>query len=50
MEAFVDAVKGRNPPCWVTSEDSIAQMETIDAIYQAANLPVRPSNILEKSE
>ncbi|KAJ9199491.1 hypothetical protein DTO207G8_3685 [Paecilomyces variotii] len=49
LEAFVDAVKGRTPAYWVTPEDSIAQMETIDAIYQAASLPVRPSNVLEKS-
>ncbi|WEW61792.1 hypothetical protein PRK78_007288 [Emydomyces testavorans] len=41
LEAFVDKVRGKEPPCWVAGEDSIAQMETIDAIYRAAGLPVR---------
>nr|KMM64025.1 hypothetical protein CPAG_00377 [Coccidioides posadasii RMSCC 3488] len=41
LEAFMDRVRGKEPPCWVSSEDSIAQMESIDAIYKAAGLPVR---------
>ncbi|KAI0635607.1 NAD binding oxidoreductase [Trametes polyzona] len=41
LEAFVDKVRGREPPHWVTLESSIAQMETIDAIYEKAGLGKR---------
>lgn len=43
LEAFVDAVKGKTPAFWVANQDSIWQMESIDSMYQAAGLPVRPS-------
>ncbi|GIK07396.1 hypothetical protein Aspvir_003059 [Aspergillus viridinutans] len=43
LEAFVDAVKGKTPAYWVSGEESIWQMESIDSLYKAANLPVRPS-------
>ncbi|KAF7116233.1 hypothetical protein CNMCM5793_004309 [Aspergillus hiratsukae] len=43
LEAFVDAVKGKTPAYWVSNEESVWQMESIDALYKAANLPVRPS-------
>lgn len=39
LEAFVDAVKGTQPPVWVTNEESVDQMQTIDMIYQKAGLP-----------
>ncbi|KAE8415592.1 hypothetical protein BDV36DRAFT_285275 [Aspergillus pseudocaelatus] len=39
LEAFVDAVKGKTPTYWIPGEDSICQMECIDALYQAAGLP-----------
>ncbi|WWD18862.1 hypothetical protein CI109_103317 [Kwoniella shandongensis] len=42
LEAFVDAVRGRKPKHWITSDDSIAQMETIDAIYMKTGLGPRP--------
>lgn len=41
LEAFVDKVRGKEPPCWVDNEDSVLQMESIDEIYKAAGLPVR---------
>ncbi|KAI0360213.1 NAD binding oxidoreductase [Trametes cingulata] len=41
LEAFVDQVRGRVPPHWVTLESSIAQMETIDAIYEKSGLGKR---------
>lgn len=51
LEAFVDKVrKKKTPPCWIPGEESIAQMEAIDAIYRAAGFPVRPSNVLEREE
>ncbi|KAI8980055.1 NAD binding oxidoreductase [Trametes punicea] len=41
LEAFVDKVRGREPPHWVTLESSIAQMETIDTIYEKSGLGKR---------
>ncbi|KAI1930538.1 hypothetical protein LOZ20_002153 [Ophidiomyces ophidiicola] len=41
LEAFMDKIRGKEPPCWITNEDSISQMEGIDAIYKAAGLPKR---------
>ena len=35
LEAFVDQVKGRTPNSWMTSEDSVANMEWIEKIYEA---------------
>ncbi|KAG8214623.1 hypothetical protein J3R82DRAFT_9699 [Butyriboletus roseoflavus] len=35
LEAFVDQVKGRAPNSWMTSEDSVANMEWIEKIYEA---------------
>lgn len=49
LEAFVEKVRGKMPPAWVSGDESIAQMEAIDSIYRAAGLPVRPSSVLEKS-
>jgi len=46
LEALVDRVKGKEPATWVTNEESIAQMQTIDAIYQKAGLPLRPTSSL----
>lgn len=43
LEAFTEKVRGKNVPYWISGEESIKQMETIDAIYKAAALPVRPS-------
>lgn len=43
LEAFVDAVKEKTPAYWVSADDSVWQMESVDAMYQAAGLPVRPS-------
>jgi len=45
LEAFVSRLQGNEPACWVTSEESINQMKTIDQIYQAADLPVRPGKV-----
>ncbi|KAI0368799.1 NAD binding oxidoreductase [Pilatotrama ljubarskyi] len=48
LEAFVDKVRGREPPHWVTLESSVAQMETIDAIYEKSGLGKRqptPENV-----
>lgn len=41
LEAFMDKVRGKEPPCWVQGQDSVAQMETIDEIYKTAGLPLR---------
>ncbi|KAI0008429.1 NAD binding oxidoreductase [Xylariaceae sp. FL0662B] len=44
LEAFVDKIRGRDPVAWVTNEDSIAQMEVIDACYEQAGLGKRSTN------
>ncbi|KAI0749758.1 NAD binding Rossmann fold oxidoreductase [Daedaleopsis nitida] len=41
LEAFVDKVRGREPVHWVTFESSIAQMETIDMVYEKSGLGKR---------
>jgi predicted dehydrogenase len=43
LEAFTHKVRGKDVPYWIPGEESVAQMEVIDAIYRAAGLPVRPS-------
>lgn len=43
LEAFTEKVRGKHVPFWISGEESISQMETIDAIYKAAGLPVRPT-------
>ncbi|KAI0787439.1 NAD binding Rossmann fold oxidoreductase [Fomes fomentarius] len=41
LEAFVDMARGREPPHWVTLDSSIAQMETIDMVYDKSGLGKR---------
>lgn len=48
LEAFVSKVKGGNPPCWVSGDESIAQMETIDEMYELSGLGLRPTSDLAK--
>lgn len=48
LEAFVDKVRGKEPACWVSGDESIAQMVSIDAIYEKAGLPPRPTSHLAK--
>ncbi|EED24603.1 NAD binding Rossmann fold oxidoreductase, putative [Talaromyces stipitatus ATCC 10500] len=43
LEAFTEKVRGKHVPYWISGEESIAQMEAIDAIYKIAGLPTRPS-------
>ncbi|KAJ3877084.1 NAD(P)-binding protein [Lentinula edodes] len=42
LEAFVDKLKGRTPQTWVTREDSIANMQWIENIYEKAEIGSRP--------
>ncbi|KAL0954479.1 hypothetical protein HGRIS_003448 [Hohenbuehelia grisea] len=44
LEAFVDKVRGRDPRCWRTPEESIDEMRIIDEIYTKAGLPLRPQS------
>lgn len=41
LEAFVDMVRGREPAHWVTLDSSIAQMDTIDMVYEKSGLGKR---------
>jgi hypothetical protein len=36
LEVFVDKLRGREPPHWVTNEGSINQMKSIDMVYEKA--------------
>lgn len=45
LEAFVSKLQGKEPACWVTGEESINQMKTIDQIYEAAGMTLRPGKI-----
>ncbi|KAJ4492559.1 hypothetical protein C8J55DRAFT_208903 [Lentinula edodes] len=42
LEAFVDKLQGRTPQTWVTREDSIANMQWIENIYEKAGIGSRP--------
>ncbi|CAL1708037.1 unnamed protein product [Somion occarium] len=44
LEAFVDKVKGREPDTWLTAEESIANLQTIEKVYEKAGLPPRPKS------
>jgi predicted dehydrogenase len=52
LEAFVDKVRGREPPCWIEPEDSVQQMECIDSVYEKSGLGKRKgtSEILKEKE
>jgi len=41
LEAFCNKIRGNKPHHWVSGEDSIQQMETIDAIYEKSGLGKR---------
>ncbi|KZT63186.1 NAD binding oxidoreductase [Daedalea quercina L-15889] len=43
LEVFVDKLRGREPAHWVTNQSSIDQIRSIDMVYQAAGLPLRPA-------
>ncbi|KIK61644.1 hypothetical protein GYMLUDRAFT_96498 [Collybiopsis luxurians FD-317 M1] len=47
LEAFVDKLKGRTPQTWITREDSVANMETIEMIYEKAGIGSRPKSTYE---
>ncbi|KAJ3781021.1 NAD(P)-binding protein [Lentinula aff. detonsa] len=44
LEAFVDKLKGRTPQTWVTREDSIANLQWIENVYEKAGLGSRPKS------
>ncbi|EDU47087.1 oxidoreductase domain containing protein [Pyrenophora tritici-repentis] len=44
LEAFVDRVKGRGVPYWVTGEDSTKQMRMVDMAYEKSGLGLRPTS------
>lgn len=50
LEAFVNAVRGEAPAYWIPNEESIIQMETIDAIYRASEAPMRLPEGLKKPD
>ncbi|KAI9448778.1 NAD-P-binding protein [Lactarius psammicola] len=47
LEAFVDKLRGRTPEHWHDAEDSIANMEWIEAVYKETGLGSRPPSTAE---
>ncbi len=45
LEAFADHVRN-NAPIYSDADDALIQAELIDAVYQAAGLPVRPASTI----
>jgi predicted dehydrogenase len=45
LEAFADHIRN-NAPIYTDAEDALVQAEFIDAVYQAAGLPLRPSSTI----
>ncbi|KIY45672.1 NAD(P)-binding protein [Fistulina hepatica ATCC 64428] len=44
LEAFVDRLRGRTPQTWVDKEDTLANMEWIEKIYETSGLGARPKS------
>ncbi|KAJ7226254.1 hypothetical protein B0H12DRAFT_1149270 [Mycena haematopus] len=44
LEAFVDKVQGRTPQTWIDSEDTIANMKWVEAIYAKDGFGSRPAS------
>ncbi|KAI1824154.1 oxidoreductase domain-containing protein [Xylaria intraflava] len=44
LEAFVDRIKGRKTPYWVTGDDSVNQMRMVDMAYRKNGLGLRPTS------
>ncbi|KAI0060731.1 NAD-P-binding protein [Artomyces pyxidatus] len=44
LEAFVDKVRGRTPEHWYDAEDSIANLQWIEHIYEETGLGARPAS------
>jgi predicted dehydrogenase len=47
LEAFVDKVRGRTPEHWYDAQDSIANMEWVEAVYNETGLGSRPASTAE---
>ena len=40
LEAFVDKVRGRTPQTWISEEDTLANMKTIEMVYENVSNPI----------
>ncbi|TFY74049.1 hypothetical protein EWM64_g9963, partial [Hericium alpestre] len=47
LEALVDKIRGRTPQHWFDAEDSIANMQWIERVYEATSLGARPASTAE---
>jgi len=47
LEAFIDKLRGRNPEHWHDAQDSITNMQWIEAIYNETGLGSRPASTAE---
>ncbi|KAH9834562.1 uncharacterized protein C8Q71DRAFT_769606 [Rhodofomes roseus] len=49
LEAFVDKVRGRTPKTWSTHDDPVKQMQWVESVYAAAEMPARPTSTYFRS-
>ena len=42
LEAFIDKLRGRTPEHWYDAQDSITNMEWIEAVYKEVSRPILP--------
>lgn len=46
LEAFVEQVRGRTPHYWPEADDPVRQLQWVEGIYAAADMPARPASEL----
>jgi len=44
LEAFVDKVRGRTPQTWSAPDEPVKQMQWVESLYAAAEMPARPAS------
>jgi predicted dehydrogenase len=47
LEAFVDKIRGRDPEHWFDAQDSITNLEWVEAVYKETGLNSRPPSTAE---
>ncbi|CCM06726.1 uncharacterized protein FIBRA_09020 [Fibroporia radiculosa] len=44
LEAFVEKVRGRQPQWWPADDEAVRQLQWVENVYTAAEMPVRPTS------
>ena len=50
LEAVVDRLRGRDPVWWISGEESVMEMQTVDWVYKNAKMAMRPKSVSALSE